>query len=249
MFSPDIICSDEFLEMPPTSRDLYTQLAIRADDDGFVQPKLVMRLLGSAEDDLKILLVKRFILPFESGVVVIKHWLIHNMIRKDRYKPTRFIEEKKLLLTKDNGAYTEAGEDSGNQMTPSRQPNDTQSAPQVRLGKVRSGQDREERGEENPVAVPATLSPAEEMRSFVSEEGKQHEVMALLVSKGIPEALAEREVRKFLAYWTELNKTGKKQRWELQKTFELRRRLATWFNNIAERSQGSQRPRGINLND
>lgn len=126
MFSPDIICSDEFLEMPATTRDLYYQLAIRADDDGFVQPKLIMKVLGSSEDDLRILIAKRFTLPFESGVLVIKHWLIHNMIRKDRYKPTRFIEEKKMLQIKENGAYTEVGCQNDNQL-----------APQVRLGKVR----------------------------------------------------------------------------------------------------------------
>lgn len=143
MFSPDIICSDDFLEMPPTSRDLYIQLAIRADDDGFVQPKSVMRILGSAGDDIKILIGKRFLIPFESGVVVIKHWLIHNMIRKDRYHETRFIEERNLLQIKDNNAYTEIGEsqkkEPGNQMATKWQP---------RLGKDRLGKDREEEREE-----------------------------------------------------------------------------------------------------
>lgn len=73
MFSPDIICSEEFLEMPVSSRDLYIQLAIRADDDGFIQPKIVMRMIGSDGDDLKILIAKRFLLAFDDGVVVIKH--------------------------------------------------------------------------------------------------------------------------------------------------------------------------------
>lgn len=115
--------------MPVSSRDLYYQLAIRADDDGFIQPRLVMKTIGSTDDDLTVLLGKRFLLTFESGVVVVKHWLIHNMIRSDRYKPTRFQEEKSALYLKDNKAYTlttPVGLHSGNQM-----------APQVRLGKVR----------------------------------------------------------------------------------------------------------------
>ena len=129
MFSPDIVSSDEFLTMPVSSRELYFQLGMNADDDGFIQPKMTMRIVGATDDDLKVLLAKRFLLIFESGVVVIKHWLINNMIRGDRYKPTRFQEEKKLLKTKENKAYTELdkfGCQNVNQM-----------APQVRLGKVR----------------------------------------------------------------------------------------------------------------
>jgi hypothetical protein len=136
LFSPDIICSDEFLDMPTSSRDLYVQLAIRADDDGFVRPYGVMKIAGSSDDDLKILISKRFILEFQSGVIVIKHWLIHNTIRKDRYKKTRFIEEKSMLRTKENGAYTEYSED-GNKLLPSWQPNGNQMAAQVKLSEVK----------------------------------------------------------------------------------------------------------------
>ena len=108
MFSPDIICSEEFLDMPVSARDLYYQLAIRADDDGFVQPRIIMKMIGSSQDDLKVLLTKRFLLHFDTGVVVIKHWLIHNMIRADRYKETRFSREKELLAIRVNDkAYTE----------------------------------------------------------------------------------------------------------------------------------------------
>lgn len=102
MFSPEIVCSEEFCDMPPSSRELYFQLGMRADDDGFIQPKSVIRSLGAKDDDLKVLLAKRFVLSFEGGVVVIKHWLIHNMIRQDRYKETRFIEEKSKLFIKEN---------------------------------------------------------------------------------------------------------------------------------------------------
>lgn len=107
MFSPDIVESDAFLDMSPSTQALYFHLGMRADDDGFVNPKMVMRLIGSTEDELKVLLVKRFLLKFESGVVVIKHWLIHNLIRADLYKETLYTDEKSTLGIKDNGAYTE----------------------------------------------------------------------------------------------------------------------------------------------
>lgn len=135
MFSPEIVCSEEFLSMPVSSRALYFHLGMQADDDGFVQHQISMRVTGATGDDLKVLLAKRFLLSFEGGVVVIKHWLIHNMIRGDRYKPTRFVEEKKRLYIKENKAYTERLPD-GCQI-------DNQMAPQVRLGKVRLGKDTE----------------------------------------------------------------------------------------------------------
>lgn len=140
MFSPDIVCSEEFLDMPPTSRELYFQLGMRADDDGFIQPKGVMRNINATGDDLKILVAKRFLLPFESGVVVVKHWLIHNMIRQDRYKPSRFIEEKKALFIKENKAYTEKEENGVPLLATTWQPNGNHSAPQVRLGKVNTSE-------------------------------------------------------------------------------------------------------------
>ena len=110
MFSQDIVSSDAFLDMPSSTHALYFHLGMNADDDGFVQPKKTMRLIGASDDDLKVLLAKRFILPFENGVVVIKHWLIHNLIRADLYKETQYKEEKKTLGLNDNGAYTELRE-------------------------------------------------------------------------------------------------------------------------------------------
>lgn len=110
MFSPEIVSSEEFLTMPVSSRELYFQLGMRADDDGFIQPKLIIRLIGATDDDLKVLLAKRFLLPFESGVVVIKHWLIHNLIRADLYKETRFKKERSQLGLNEHGSYTELRE-------------------------------------------------------------------------------------------------------------------------------------------
>ena len=108
MFAKTIIDSDAFLDMPMSAQALYFHMAMRADDDGFLNnPKKVQRMVGASDDDLKILLAKRFLICFESGVVVIKHWRIHNYIQKDRYKPTVYQEEKNLLTVKDNGVYTE----------------------------------------------------------------------------------------------------------------------------------------------
>jgi hypothetical protein len=107
MFAKTIIDSDAFLEMPATAQMLYFHLAMRADDDGFINnPKRIMRMIGSGEDDLRLLILKKFIIPFESGVVVIKHWKIHNYIQCDRYKETVYKEEKRHLITEENKAYS-----------------------------------------------------------------------------------------------------------------------------------------------
>lgn len=108
MFAKTIVLSDAFLDMPPTARCLYFTLNMLADDDGFVNnPKSIMRQSGSTEDDMKLLIAKKFLIPFESGVVVIKHWRINNYLRSDRYSETQFIEEKSELTIDDKGVYTE----------------------------------------------------------------------------------------------------------------------------------------------
>ena len=107
MFAKTIIDSDAFLNMPLTTQALYFHLCMRADDDGFVNnPQKIQRMIGASDDDLKILCAKNFIIPFESGIIVIKHWKIHNYIQNDRYKPTVYEEEKALLSVKNNKAYT-----------------------------------------------------------------------------------------------------------------------------------------------
>lgn len=126
MFSKTIVDSDAFMDMPASSQLLYFHLCMRADDEGFVgNPKRIMRMVGSGDDDFKVLLSKRFVIPFESGVCVIKHWLIHNTIRMDRFNPTNYQEEKKLLEIKDNRSYS-VGLPNGNQMVT-----------QVKLSKVK----------------------------------------------------------------------------------------------------------------
>ena len=127
MFAKTIVLSDAFLDMPLSARCLYFTLGMLADDDGFVNsPKSIMRQAGASTDDLNLLLAKRFILAFDSGIIVIKHWRIHNYIQKDRYKESKYIEEKATLTLDQNGAYTECIQDVSILDT------------QVRLGKDRA---------------------------------------------------------------------------------------------------------------
>ena len=108
MFNIDIVGSDAFLDMAHESQALYLQLSMRADDDGFIgNPKTVVRIAGVSNAAFEELLQKRFILQFQSGVVVVKHWKINNDIKKDRYAPTVYTDEFQMLYTKENKAYTE----------------------------------------------------------------------------------------------------------------------------------------------
>lgn len=107
MFNIKIVDSDAFLDMPLSAQCLYFHLNMRADDDGFVgNPKRIQRLVGASEDDLKLLIAKRFLLTFENGVIVIKHWRMHNTLSKSRYHETVYTDEKRLLKLKDNNSYS-----------------------------------------------------------------------------------------------------------------------------------------------
>ena len=140
MFAKTIIDSDAFLDMPLSTQALYFHLSMRADDEGFINnPKKIQRMVGASDDDLRLLVAKSFIIPFDTGIVVVKHWKIHNYIQNDRFKPTVYEEERALLDVKPNKAYT---------MLPS----DTaciqdgySSETQVRLGKDRLGKSREDK--------------------------------------------------------------------------------------------------------
>lgn len=122
MFAKSIIDSDAFLDMPLSTQALYFHLSMRADDEGFVNnPKRLIRFVGAADDEMKVLLAKKFILSFDSGVIVIKHWKIHNYIQKDRFKETNYHDEKALLSINENNSYSM----------------DTNCVHDVRLGKVR----------------------------------------------------------------------------------------------------------------
>ena len=133
MFSKKIVETDLFMEMSPTAKLLYFYLNMGADDDGFVgNPKTIKMISGATDDDLKILIAKQFIIPFESGVIVIKDWKIHNYIQKDRYNQTQYIKEKNQLLVEENGSYTKCIQNVSMLDT------------QVRLGKESLGKESKE---------------------------------------------------------------------------------------------------------
>lgn len=161
MFSLQIVDTDAFMDMPLSTQALYFHLGMRADDDGFVSnARRVQKLVGASDDDLKILLMKRFIMAFDSGVIVIKHWKISNYIQKDRYRPTLYKEEKATLYLKSDGAYTDHPTDgakpcippvSSTDTPPELPPSDAVSEVDTscihrigkdRLGQVRLGEDR-----------------------------------------------------------------------------------------------------------
>lgn len=105
MFSKSVIDSDHFTDMPTSTQALYFHLAMRADDDGFVNnPKKIQRSIGCSDDDMRLLAAKQYIIPFESGIVVIRHWKLHNYIQKDRYKPSNCVE-KQMVTLKNNAEY------------------------------------------------------------------------------------------------------------------------------------------------
>ena len=132
MFTQKIIDSDAFLDMPLSTQALYFHLNMRADDDGFINnPKRIQRTIGASDDDLKLLIAKRFLICFETGVIVIKHWRMHNTLRKDRYNPTQYQEEYAMLEVKDNNAYTEKD------VATTWQPNGNQLATQYSIDKYR----------------------------------------------------------------------------------------------------------------
>lgn len=146
MFAKTIIDSDAFLEMPISARLLYYDLSMRADDDGFNNsPRKVMRTIGATTDDLNILIARKFIIPFENGVVVIKHWRIHNYIRKDTYNETPYKEQKAQLEYDENNAYRLAADGCEKPLIDA--PSTGRGLPvyepstQVRLGKVSTGKE------------------------------------------------------------------------------------------------------------
>lgn len=137
MFTNDITDSDLFIEMPLSAQALYFHLGLHADDEGFLNtPKRILRATGCNEDDLKLLIAKGFVICFDSGIIVITHWNLHNNIRKDRKKNTFFQSEKALLLLK-NGIYSEFD----NQMTTICQPSVNQMSAQDKISKDKLSKD------------------------------------------------------------------------------------------------------------
>lgn len=166
MFSKKIVSSDAFIEMPLSAQALYFHLGMQADDDGFVNAtKRTQRIVGASDDDLRILIEKRFILCFEDGIVVIKHWRINNRIRKDRYTPTPHQDQLSRLAVKENGAYTE--KECGNHLVTTWQPDGNQMVTQYSIVKYSIDKDSigECEGEDVSDETPPTPQPKPEPKS------------------------------------------------------------------------------------
>ena len=187
MFTQKITESDAFLEMPLSTQALYFHLCMNADDDGFVKnPKRINKMMGGSEDDLKLLIMKVFILPYESGVVVIKNWRMHNLLRTDRYKPSEYVEEKSMLFIKENGSYTFDSTQGKPIMATKWQPNGNQMAPQDSIGKLsidKDSIDKVSKGKNNTFVPPSV----DEVRDYCFERNNSvdpEEFVDFYTSKG-----------------------------------------------------------------
>ena len=189
MFAKTIIDSDAFLDMPQSTQLLYFHLSMRADDDGFInKPKSIMRAVGCKDDDIKVLISKKFIIPFDSGVVVIKHWKIHNYIRKDMYQETKYKDEKALLMLDENSAYRLIGaaplQDRDVPVTnPLQERNEpvTNPSTQVSIGKDRLGKVRLGKSEDSIETEFST--GADELAD--TDEGDKLQLMGGTVGQGV----------------------------------------------------------------
>ena len=189
MFSKVIISSDAFLDMSTSARCLYFHLGMQADDDGFVSsPKAIVRSVNCSEDDLKLLIAKRFVIAFESGIVVIRHWKQHNYIPKDRYKPTTYLDEREKIMF-ENGVYEERIQDAPMLDTCCIQ---TVSEPytQDRIGKDRIGKDNKDticpepkQPDDSPTIISLTLNDKTEYgitQKDIDEWGKLYPAVDII---------------------------------------------------------------------
>jgi len=220
MFSLQIVDTDAFLEMPATSQLLYFHLGMRADDDGFVSnPKKIMKITNSQDDDLKILLGKRFLIGFDSGVVVIKHWKINNYIQNDRYKETGYRDEKSSLLIKENGAYTECIQEISMLDTQIR-------LDKIRLDKIRIDKNKEEK-EEHPKQLKNIIPPTLDMVvDYCKERGNK-----VNAQKFIDHYTANGwkvGKNKMIDWQASIRNNWEKDNYNNKKEFDIKSTLADW---------------------
>ena len=179
MFSKTIVDSDAFLDMPLSTQALYFHFGMRADDDGFVNgPKKIQKMISASEDDIRVLIAKGFVIPFDSGVIVIKHWKMHNTLKSDRYKPTTHQEEKALLFEKPNKAYTLDPSKaalkltSGTELEPQRNQTGTELEPQYSIDK--NSIDKGSKGKRIPNRKRFSPPTLDEIREYMTEYAAQH---------------------------------------------------------------------------
>ena len=181
MFTKKITDDDNFISLSASAQALYFHLNQGADDDGFCnQVQLAMWKAHASPDDLKVLMAKSYVIRFESGVIVIKHWRMHNTLRKDRYTPTSFQEELKLLGIKDNGVYTLDEE----QMVANWLPDGCHSIVENSIEKNSKEKSSKEKGSPQKRFTPPSL---EEVQAYCSERGNGIDAQAFIdfyASKG-----------------------------------------------------------------
>ena len=207
MFTMKIVDSDAFLDMPVSAQLLYFHLGMRADDDGFVdRPKRVMKDVGVNEDDLKILIAKKFILTFDNGLLVIKHWRMHNTLSKNRYHETQYLEEKRMLLLKDNGAYSLT---TGKPIDDSRllEMSERQSVKQnVKIDEQKTNKRRtkDEQKTHPDIDLGLGLDKGLDLDTELDKD-KEKEVNDLIVSK---DTICQTDVQRIITEWNTLEEFG-----------------------------------------
>lgn len=213
MFSADVVCTDKFVEMPSSTQALYLQFGMKADDDGFVSsPKQIVRMVGAAEDDLKILVAKGFIIPFESGVIVISDWKTNNSIRKDRYTQTRCLDELNKLENL-NGKYvlSPTCQPSVNQLSTTCQPSGNH-AVDVLETQVRLGKDSIDKSSINTTCPELEAPDRKKVISLSLNDNTEHWIYEDNVSKWselFPAVDVMQELRKMKS-WLDSNKARRK---------------------------------------
>ena len=229
MFSNRIANSAKFLQMPMEAQLVYFHMVLRADDDGVVESYPITKLLGIGSDNFKVLVAKRFIIQLnEDQVVVITDWLEHNKIRADRKKDS--IYKGLLLKVCPDIKLIAAKERSDVKDNSKRVKMDSPLSDHCphKLSKVKLSKVRER-------------TPSQEMNFFLTDEEYPKKIAKQLSRKStFSYEQVISELKNFAGYWTELNKSGTKQRWELQKTFELKRRIGTWFKNAGKFNKKSK---------
>ncbi len=255
MFNKTIIGSAKFLKMPIDSQNLYFHLGMYADDDGVVEAFPIMRLIGSSEDNLKVLASKGFIVILNDDLVsFISDWNEHNLIRADRKIDSKY---KNLLveIVKDVKLVEPRSKTKEKVTAPS---NDGQMSAQDRIGKDRTGKVsivEDSIGNNSIVNAVDSVAqvqptPAEEAQNFFNNPEVRDTVIRRLKEKGMDEEFIRSEINKFVLYWTEPTRNGKKQLWETKKTFEIRRRLVKWFSNTNQKQQTNySKPKGKNYDE
>ena len=244
MFTQKIIDSDAFLDMPLSAQALYFHLNMRADDDGFVNnPRKITRYVSASEDDLKLLLMKRFIIGFSSGVIVIKHWRMHNTLKSDRYHPTDYQEELAQLGIKPNKAYTDHPESllpttESIPMEPERNQDGTNLEPENRLGLEENREDKSS----------TTLSSCAEKRSGITlilNDGTEYEIVEEYISKMLtlfPNVNIRKELRKMSA-WCINNPSRRKTK------RGITRFINSWLSSAQKEAETAEAKNGSDTNN